>query len=92
MGALDGSTFASRPADESGVLDCYDTPQRDSAPGSPQSSKPWLMVHFACCHAYGRLYRNRAQTLYSGCCPRCGARLSARIGPGGTARRMFQAR
>ncbi len=49
------------------------------------------MVHFRCCHAYGRLYRNRAQTLYSGCCPRCGARVSARIGPGGTARRMFEA-
>ena len=47
---------------------------------------------FRCCHTYGRMYRNRAETAYEGRCPRCGAMVHARIGPGGTSQRTFEAR
>ncbi len=49
------------------------------------------MVFFRCCHTYARAYRNSEQTAYVGRCPKCGATVRARIGPGGTSRRMFEA-
>ena len=52
--------------------------------------RPFLAVWYRCCHAYGRMYRNREMTHYEGRCPRCGARVTARIGPGGTSQRLFQ--
>ena len=65
-------------------------PASGSAPAR-QKPKPWLMVYFECCHTYGRLNRNREGTQYRGRCPRCGSRVSARIGDEGTGRRMFTA-
>lgn len=70
---------------------------RQSAPrkrtaGSDASNKRFIMIWFRCCHAYGRLTRNAAQTHYQGRCPRCASPVSVRIGPGGTDRRMFEAR
>lgn len=53
--------------------------------------RPFLSIWFRCCHTYGRLYRNRAETHYEGRCPRCGALVSARIGPDGTSQRFFEA-
>ncbi len=52
----------------------------------------FLSIWYRCCHTYGRLNRNKEGTAYEGCCPRCGARVRAAIGPGGTTRRMFEAR
>ncbi len=46
-------------------------------------------VWYRCCHVYGRMYRNTAETAYLGRCPRCGAPVRAVIGPGGTNRQMF---
>jgi hypothetical protein len=66
-------------------------PQRDEDACTGPRRK-FLSIWFRCCHAYGRLYRNRAQTAYEGRCPRCGARARARIGPNGTTQRMFAAR
>lgn len=51
----------------------------------------FLAIWFRCCHSYGRLYRNVAGTRYEGRCPRCGARVGARIGRDGSARRIFEA-
>jgi len=51
----------------------------------------FLSVWYKCCHVYGRLSRNREGTLYTGRCPRCGAPVQAKIGPGGTTRRLFTA-
>ncbi|MHC4989829.1 MAG: hypothetical protein ACYTGC_02520 [Planctomycetota bacterium] len=56
-----------------------------------QRGRRFLSVWYRCCHAYGRLYPNRRGTAYEGCCPRCGTRVSARIGPHGTNRRTFLA-
>ena len=75
-------------ADEFGVDIREDSPR----PSAPRPAKPWLMIYFECCHAYGRAYRNREQTLYVGRCPRCGARVQARIGPNGTSSRLFRAK
>ncbi len=61
---------------------------RDTAP----AGKPWLAIWFRCCHTYGRIYRNRAGTMYEGRCPRCGASVRALIGPSGTTQRIFEAR
>jgi hypothetical protein len=73
---------------------------RRSAAGQPprrgrESCGPrrrFLSVWYRCCHTYGRLNRNRDGTAYEGSCPRCGARVQALIGPGGTDRRCFEAR
>jgi len=83
-------------ADQSAVVDEYDGPDIRTEPGGENARvqgppKPWLMVWFRCCHTYGRLNRNREQTAYTGCCPKCGTRVGAKIGPGGTSRRMFRA-
>jgi len=63
-----------------------------SSAGGASSGKRFIMIWFRCCHAYGRLTRNAAGTHYAGRCPRCGAPVSVRIGPGGTDRRIFEAR
>lgn len=67
-------------------------PASDAAPNRDGSASRFLMIWFRCCHAYGRLTRNRAGTRYEGRCPRCGSPVSVRVGPGGTDRRMFEAR
>ena len=67
----------------------------NTAPGSEGGrgpKKPFLSVWYRCCHVYGRLTRTQDGTRYRGACPRCGARVEALIGPGGTARRIFEAR
>ena len=51
--------------------------------------RPFLSVWYRCCHVYGRMYRNRAETAYLGRCPRCGAPVRALIGPDGTDHRIF---
>lgn len=68
----------------------------DPAGGSPASSrgpaKKFLQVWYRCCHVYGRMMRNAEGTQYIGRCPKCGARVTARIGPNGTSQRLFEAR
>ena len=54
--------------------------------------RKFLGILFECCHVYGRIYKNAAGTAYEGVCPRCQRRLSVRIGPEGTQRRIFIAR
>ena len=51
----------------------------------------FLSVWYRCCNVYGRLYRNKTESAYVGCCPRCGDRVRATIGSDGTNRRMFVA-
>ena len=36
-----------------------------------QSLRKFIGVWFECCHAYGRLYKNKEGTYYRGRCPRC---------------------
>lgn len=53
--------------------------------------RPWVGIRFECCGAYARIYRNLDGTAYRGCCPRCGAPVTLRVGPGGTNARFFLA-
>lgn len=66
---------------------------RSGTPGAGTASprRPWLSIWFACCHVYGRIYRNAQATAYEGRCPKCGAAVGARIGPNGTNQRVFRA-
>jgi hypothetical protein len=60
-------------------------------PEPPGPRRPFLQIWFRCCHVYGRLYRNAAESHYEGRCPGCAARLEVAIGQGGTSRRAFEA-
>lgn len=63
--------------------------------GATPSRRPpnrFLMVWYRCCNAYGRMYRNREETMYVGRCPKCNARVQAMIGPDGTNQRCFEAK
>lgn len=53
--------------------------------------RKFLGVHFKCCNVYSRVYVNKDKTAYQGACPRCGKRVSLRIGEGGTDARFFSA-
>jgi hypothetical protein len=63
----------------------------DSSTTEGQPRSRFLSIWYRCCHVYGRLYKNKAETHYEGQCPRCGASLEVPIGDGGTSRRMFEA-
>lgn len=76
-----GTTDASRGAGDA----MPDTVGKDGSP------RPWLGIHFECCGAYARIYRNAARSHYEGACPRCRRMLRVPIGPDGTAQRIFRA-
>lgn len=59
--------------------------------GMTVEKRKFLGVHFTCCNVYSRVYINRDKTSYQGACPRCGKRVSLRIGSGGTDARFFKA-
>jgi hypothetical protein len=61
------------------------------APGKLLRGRPWLAVHWRCCHTYSRVYRNADATAYSGRCPTCGKLIEVRIGADGTSNRFFEA-
>ncbi len=53
--------------------------------------RPFIGVHFKCCHVYTRIYLNRQGTAYSGFCPKCGGALSVKTAPGGSKARFWTA-
>ena len=65
----------------------------EPSPGGPpgRSGKRFVGIRFACCDVYTRVYVNRAETAYEGCCPKCSRRVRLRIGPEGTDSRFFVA-
>jgi hypothetical protein len=66
-------------------------PPRQPVSGAGFVGRPFIHVRFACCNAYTRIYRNREGAAYVGYCPRCGRKVKARVGPGGTDARWFVA-
>jgi hypothetical protein len=58
-------------------------------PCPPPTSRPFLSVHFACCGAYQRVYRDPDGKTYRGCCPRCAKPVRFVVGQGGTSARFF---
>jgi hypothetical protein len=76
------------------ILDLTSLPQASEQQGAQPTStsrRPWIAIHWKCCHTYSRLYRNKKGDAYEGCCPRCGAPARAAIGRGGTSSRFFTA-
>jgi hypothetical protein len=59
---------------------------------SERAPKKFIGVKFECCGVYRRVYVNSAGTAYVGWCPKCSAKVTVRIGPGGTDDRFFNAR
>ena len=55
------------------------------------SDRVWLGIYYECCLAYSRVYRRRNELSYRGRCPKCGARVSIRVGPQGIAAKMLVA-
>jgi hypothetical protein len=51
--------------------------------------RPFLSVHFACCGAYQRVYRDADGKTYRGRCPRCAKVVRFVVGQGGTSARFF---
>ena len=51
----------------------------------------FLGIMFECCHVYGRIYKNKAQTHYAGFCPKCMRQVKIKIQEGGTSDRFFKA-
>lgn len=72
-------------------------PDIDSCEGDDQVSgpephrRPWVGIHFECCGAYARVYRNAEGSAYVGWCPRCQRQIRLKVGPGGTCDRFFRA-
>jgi hypothetical protein len=60
-------------------------------PAAPMRGRPWLAVHWRCCHTYSRVYRNADATAYTGRCPACGKLIRVKIGADGTSARFFEA-
>ena len=50
----------------------------------------FLGVIFQCCNVYGRLYKNKEETYYTGKCPKCLKSVKVKIGEGGTKERFFK--
>ncbi|MEM9418680.1 MAG: hypothetical protein AAGA25_06425 [Planctomycetota bacterium] len=72
-------------------IDGLQPPAPSSTPASSLKGRPWLSVKWRCCSVYSRVYRNRRGDAYEGRCPKCGAPVKAKIGPGGTDNRFFEA-
>jgi len=77
--------------DITGLRDIDQAENADAAPQPAQTGRPWLAVHWKCCHVYSRIYRNRTGDAYEGRCPACGKLARARIGDGGVDQRFFTA-
>ena len=60
-----------------------------TGPPAAATPRPFLSVHFACCGAYQRVYRDPDGKTYRGRCPRCAKAVRFVVGEGGTTARRF---
>src|SRR5947207_15490161 len=70
-------------------LDVSSLPPGEREEKTSRESKPFLMVHFACCGVYQRIYRSADGLRYEGHCPKCARPVKFRVGEGGTDSRAF---
>ncbi|MEW5994324.1 MAG: hypothetical protein AB1744_08000 [Candidatus Zixiibacteriota bacterium] len=53
--------------------------------------RPFIGMHFTCCHVYSRVYLNKPGTAFVGWCPKCAARVEVKVSPIGSDARFFTA-
>jgi hypothetical protein len=80
------------------ILDLTSIPAPPEAPSPPLETRnpkletrPYLSIHFKCCHVYAPIYKTADNTAYAGHCPRCRRPTSIQISPTGSTCRIFQA-
>ncbi|HOJ32122.1 MAG TPA: hypothetical protein PKY35_14140 [Candidatus Hydrogenedentes bacterium] len=56
-----------------------------------KAPRPYIGMWFKCCHVYTRIYLNRDGTAFVGFCPKCGARATVKVAPGGSRSRFWKA-
>ncbi len=54
-------------------------------------ARPYIGMHFKCCHVYARIYLNREGTAFSGRCPKCGTPVLIKAKSGGSRSRFWTA-
>jgi len=89
MGALGGEQSVGSMAGEN--LDISSGQDLRSLQGGDRPRRRFLGIRFACCDVYARVYVNRTQTAYEGCCPKCSRPVRIGIDPNGTDSRFFTA-
>ncbi len=57
--------------------------------GDKHRKKPFIGMHFKCCHVYSRIYVNATQTAFKGHCPKCAAPVEIKISKDGTSTPFF---
>jgi hypothetical protein len=56
-----------------------------------KKGRPYIGVHFKCCHVYTRVYLNKEGTAFVGFCPKCGAPMRVKVRKGGSRSRFWDA-
>ncbi|RKX23753.1 MAG: hypothetical protein DRP45_09765 [Candidatus Zixiibacteriota bacterium] len=54
--------------------------------------RPFIGIHFKCCHVYQRLYLNKAGNAFVGWCPKCAAKAEVMVSSSGSKSRFFDAK
>ncbi len=52
--------------------------------------RSFIGMFFEECSVYSRIYKNKAETAYVGFCPKCGRKVSIKIGANGIGERFFR--
>jgi hypothetical protein len=71
-------------------LDLSSLPKEQAGKKPSAQAKPFLMIHFACCGVYRRIYCSPDGKRYEGHCPKCARPVKFRVGEGGTDARAFR--
>jgi hypothetical protein len=53
--------------------------------------RPYVGITFKCCRVYRRIFLTVDKSAFAGSCPKCGAPIRIRTGPGGSKSRFWNA-
>lgn len=83
-------------SDQDYILDLSTQPAADNAlapqaHGPKATARPWLAIHWRCCHVYSRVYRQKNASHYLAQCPCCGRSATIQVAPHGVSTRFLEA-